>query len=97
MTSHDSLQLNVVIDLHERQHLGTGEPEKQVSPMDGRRNRLTNAEDEVPLNVDVSPEVKQLVLLARANFGISMKTFVAEAIQHYFGVLEARERRPTGV
>lgn len=61
--------------------------EKFISPLDGRRNREQKLR-ETPLNVDVPPEIKQLVVRARADFGIPMKAFVAEAIQRYWNALQ---------
>jgi len=56
--------------------------------LDGRRQEHVKNERQVPLNTDVSPEIKQLVLRAKVEFGMPMKLFVAKAIEHYFRVLE---------
>jgi hypothetical protein len=66
--------------------------EKRVSPTDGRRNRVSSREPQEPLNVDVPPHIKQLVVQARANWGMSMKGFVAEAIEHYYRHLEIQQQ-----
>jgi hypothetical protein len=38
--------------------------------------------------VDVPPETKALVVKASIEFGLPMKTFVAQAIEHYYRALE---------
>jgi len=56
--------------------------------LDGRRlGMLSTQEPQVPLNVDVPPDVKQLVARARAEYGVPMKVFVAEAIRRYWDTL----------
>jgi ribosome-binding protein aMBF1 (putative translation factor) len=66
--------------------------EKHVKPTDGRRNRVSHREPQEPLNVDVAPHVKQMVMQARTNWGMPMKAFVADAIEHYFRHLELQEQ-----
>jgi hypothetical protein len=59
--------------------------------LDGRRLGLPSTQGpQVPLNIDVPPEVKQLVARARAEYGINMKVFVADAIRHYWAVVQAK-------
>jgi hypothetical protein len=55
--------------------------------MDARRLR-PKAEQQVPLNVDVPPEIKLMAMRAKTEFGLTVKTFVAQAIQHYYRALE---------
>jgi hypothetical protein len=62
--------------------------ERPLSASDGRRHRIAVNERQVPLNVSVSPEIKDLVFNARAKFGLPMKAFVAQAIEHYYRALE---------
>jgi hypothetical protein len=50
--------------------------------LDGRRNRPSA--NEVPLNVDVPPNVKELAVKAAAELGMPIKVFVAKAIEHYY-------------
>jgi hypothetical protein len=58
--------------------------------LDGRRQGLPPTHGpQVPLNIDVPPDVKQLVVRARAEYGVPMKVFVAEAIQHYWKMVQA--------
>jgi hypothetical protein len=69
--------------------------EKASSPLDGRRLPTTRPA-EVPLNVDVPPEVKELAVRARADFGLPMKVFVAQAIQRHWRALEIElQSQPT--
>jgi len=42
----------------------------------------------VPLNVDVSADVKALVNKARSDYGMPIRSFVAEAIRRYARQLE---------
>jgi hypothetical protein len=62
--------------------------EKPRSPTDGRRHRVAGSERQVPLNVDIPPETKALVVKASIELGLPMKTFVAQAIEHYYRALE---------
>ena len=62
--------------------------EKPMAKFDGRKQRPSKSQAEVPLNVDVAPEIKALVLKARAEFGLPMKAFVAQAIERHFRELE---------
>lgn len=50
--------------------------------------RKPKQEKEVPLNVDVPPEVKQMVSRARSDHGIPMKKFVADAIRRAWAELD---------
>lgn len=82
------LPTNVVAAILEQADASAGDEEQDL---DGRRLAMPSAhEPQVPLNVDVPPDVKQLVARARAEYGVSMKVFVAEAIQHYWGVVQAK-------
>jgi hypothetical protein len=64
--------------------------------LDGRRLGLpASHEPQAQLNIDVPPDVKQLVVRARADYGVPMKVFVAEAIRHYWDVLtQTKGRKP---
>jgi hypothetical protein len=64
----------------------------ETQEIDGRRQGMPamTHEPRVPLNVDVPPDVKQLVVRARADYGVPMKVFVAEAIRHYWDVVQAK-------
>lgn len=63
--------------------------------LDGRRPGLPPTQGpQVPLNIDVPPDVKQLVVRARAEYGVPMKAFVAEAIRHYWQVVQAKGLKP---
>lgn len=60
----------------------------EIEKVDGRRHRPTTVGPQEPLNVDVPPHVKQLAVQAKVQFGLTMKTFVAEAIEHYYRTLQ---------
>jgi hypothetical protein len=65
--------------------------ERTPSPLDARRmplRGLHQPESMVPLNVDVSTDVKALVNKARSDYGMPIRSFVAEAIRRYARQLE---------
>ena len=64
--------------------------ERVASRLDARRMPLRGAPSEnlVPLNVDVPTEIKATVTKMRSEYGIPIRTFVAEAIRRYARQLE---------
>ena len=59
--------------------------------VDGRRLEMPSTQEPTAqLNVDVPPDVKQLVGRARVEYGVPMKVFVAEAIRHYWSVVQSK-------
>jgi hypothetical protein len=65
--------------------------EKRLNPNDGRRHRPTTTGPQEQLNVYVPPHVKQIVVQAKVRYGLTMKQFVEEAVEHYSRHLEAQE------
>jgi hypothetical protein len=62
-----------------------------LQELDGRRQGMPPAhEPQAQLNIDVPPDVKQLVVRARAEYGVPTKVFVAEAIRHYWSIVQAK-------
>ena len=63
----------------------------ELQELDGRRQGMPPThEPQAQLNIDVPPDVKQLVIRARAEYGVPMKVFVAEAIRHYWSVVQTK-------
>lgn len=82
------LPASVVAAILEQDEAANGDDFVEI---DGRRLALPPTQGpQVPLNIDVPPDVKQLVVRARAEYGINMKVFVAEAIRHYWDVVQAK-------
>lgn len=62
--------------------------EKHVKPNDGRRHRPSSTEPTEALNVDVPPHIKKMAVQAKVEFGLTMRAFVADAIERHYAHLQ---------